>query len=265
MGIQWTATEIKEMYALAMTETQFYIHKQKAINSDKTIDKKAKHNESVGSATQPEYASQDEDQSQGNSNDSIDQLFSDANSHSDDKTATAADGSDCIEWTEDDITEMDELGMNETEYTNYKNLAGIDEYSIESSIEGVDMEEKDNEADKQGWYDEAVGDKEVEELETDTKTRKVKEMFEPRIKQEKKSSSVSQSHTSKERHHPKNQKDTSMEESTQGSGTVIDASEPINNHNLKGAGSKNNKRKDTTGAQSLNVVDLTTAKSSLMI
>ena len=52
MGIRWTAREIKEMYALAMTETQFYIHKQKAINSDKTIDKKAKHNESVESASQ---------------------------------------------------------------------------------------------------------------------------------------------------------------------------------------------------------------------
>ena len=52
MGIQWTATEIKEMYALVMTETQLYIHKQKEINSDKTIDKNAKHNESVESASQ---------------------------------------------------------------------------------------------------------------------------------------------------------------------------------------------------------------------
>ena len=82
-------------------------------------------------------------------------------------------------WTEDDMTEMEALEMTEVEFAAYKNLAGLDEYSIASA--GDAMIDIDNEADeKHGWHDEGIEETKIADLEKDTEERRIKELFEPR-------------------------------------------------------------------------------------
>ena len=86
--------------------------------------------------------------------------------------------SGAIVWTEDEFTEMNELQMTEREYHAYKNMAGIDEYSI-STVE--DAETKDETADKnEGWYDTPVEPEEVAYLNQQNEEYRVREAFMPR-------------------------------------------------------------------------------------
>ena len=83
------------------------------------------------------------------------------------------------EWAEDGITKMEEMGMTPEEYTTYKNLARMDEYSIKSH--GEETEQIDQEADNtEGWHDEEIEYHEVEDLEEDTEEQRTLELFAPR-------------------------------------------------------------------------------------
>ena len=69
--------------------------------------------------------------------------------------------------------------MTTSEYILYRNLAGMDQYSVASS--GEDIELKDDEEDKlEEWYDDKVDHNEVQDLNQDNEERRVKELFEPR-------------------------------------------------------------------------------------
>ena len=75
-------------------------------------------------------------------------------------------------WTEDEITEMEEINMTKEEYYAYKNMAGIDNYSIQSN--GADADDNDIKEDKiQGWHDYEIEDNEIEDLEKDTEEQRV--------------------------------------------------------------------------------------------
>ena len=127
----WTKEQIKEMYSLHMTEAKYYIHKNQANdethpiilqNKDKALITNELHNQNT-EINKAEY----DNNSQGSYK----------------------------RWMEDEITEMGEMDMTVVEYCDYRNLAGIDEYSISSAGEEVEANnlESDN---KEGWYDEDI-------------------------------------------------------------------------------------------------------------
>ena len=78
---------------------------------------------------------------------------------------------------------MYELQMTEAQYYSYKNLAGVDNYIIESPTKGEDTEEKDLRTNaEEGWYDDEVDSNEVAALDEDTNQERIKEIFEPQDK-----------------------------------------------------------------------------------
>ena len=143
------------MYSLHMTEAKYYIHKNQANdeihsiiiqNNDKALITNELHNQNTESNTE-EY----DNNSQGSYK----------------------------RWTEDEITEMGEMDMTVEEYCDYRNLAGIDKYSISSA--GEETEANDLEADKKDrWYDEDIQDQEIKDIKQDNEECRIRELFEPR-------------------------------------------------------------------------------------
>ena len=73
---------------------------------------------------------------------------------------------------------MREMEMTEQEYCSYKNLSGVDEYSILSA--GEDTELKDQETDKEGWYDYEIDEEEIKDIKKQNEEARIRELFQPR-------------------------------------------------------------------------------------
>ena len=187
MDITWSTNEIKEMKELNMTETDYYLFQQEEFQSN---DKDKLNSSDKGKATTSTPTATNDSISQDSSAtpSSVDHLFEEDKAININDTYDTNPGK--VTWTEDDYTEMEALEMTEEEYAAYRNMYR-DEDSVDT-LSATEIEKREQEAEDQ-WYDDEINDNEVEILEKDTEEARVKEMFLPRVKQEKDSQSSSPS------------------------------------------------------------------------
>ena len=151
----WTKEQIKEMYLLHMTEVDYYIHKHQV--TDETHSTTLKNNDIAHTTNE----------------------LHNPNTESNEEEYDNYSQGSYKRWTEDEITEMGEMDMTVEEYCDYRNLAGIDNYSISSA--GEETEANNLEADKKdGWYDEDIQDQEIKDIKQDNEEYRIRELFEPR-------------------------------------------------------------------------------------